>query len=444
MTPEAQPMTPKDIDRLARRRAGAKLGWYIHATAFVVINLALFAISHHGFGSRHWTAFPLLGWGLGLGLHGIAVFMCGPPSGLRARMVHNGRGRGPTPIDWLDNLRTLLRTMAFCLVIAAIQCAFQPDWPYDIPLRYSLAIGTLCWALIDFGRHLFRPTPDTGWPAGIPGLVLPALGIILGYLGGNLLAAWWCGFSSWAPGGGAQLRISIGITLLASFAVIYFFYSGSKHPRLHARMDEARGQAAEAQLRLLQTQLEPHMLFNTLANLRMLIGTDPARAQQMIDRMIDYLRATLSASRSTERPVPTEFELLRDYLELMAMRMGPRMAYPLALPEALRSVPVPTLLLQPLVENAIRHGLEPQVAGGRISVRAGTRPGAHGPLLVIEVHDTGAGLPPAPPPPGQGFGLSQVRERLASRHGSAGTLDVQTPSAGGTCACVTFPLRPAP
>ncbi|MCW8235950.1 ATP-binding protein, partial [Verminephrobacter eiseniae] len=60
------------------------------------------------------------------------------------------------------------------------------------------------------------------------------------------------------------------------------------------------------------------------------------------------------------------------------------------------------------------------------------------------VHDTGAGLPPAPPPPGQGFGLSQVRERLASRHGSAGTLDVQTPSAGGTCACVTFPLRPAP
>ncbi|MCW5230080.1 sensor histidine kinase [Verminephrobacter eiseniae] len=349
-----------------------------------------------------------------------------------------------TPIDWLDKLRNLLRTMAFCLVIAAIQCAFQPDWPYDIPLRYSLAIGTLCWALIDFGRHLFRPNPDTGWPAGIPGLVLPALGIILGYLGGNLLAAWWCGFSSWAPGGGAQLRISIGITLLAGFAVIYFFYSDSKHTRLHARMDEARGQAAEAQLRLLQTQLEPHMLFNTLANLRMLIGTDPARAQQMIDRMIDYLRATLSASRSTEHPLATEFERLRDYLELMAMRMGPRMAYTLTLPEALRSVPVPTLLLQPLVENAIRHGLEPQVAGGRISVRAGTRPGAHGPLLVIEVHDTGAGLPPAPPPPGQGFGLSQVRERLASRHGSAGTLDVQTPSAGGTCACVTFPLRPAP
>ncbi|MCW5236976.1 2TM domain-containing protein [Verminephrobacter eiseniae] len=86
-------MTPEDIDRLARRRAGAKLGWYIHATAFVVINLALFAISHHGFGSRHWTVFPLLGWGLGLVLHGISVFVLGPASGLRERMVQKERER---------------------------------------------------------------------------------------------------------------------------------------------------------------------------------------------------------------------------------------------------------------------------------------------------------------------------------------------------------------
>src|SRR6218665_1169739 len=113
-----------------------------------------------------------------------------------------------------------------------------PDGPYPPPWPSPLPTGPLCGALIAFGRPLFRPTPDTGGPAGIPGLVLPALGIILGYLGGNLLAAWWCGFSSWAPGGGAQLRISIGITLLAGFAVIYFFYSDSKHTRLHARMDE--------------------------------------------------------------------------------------------------------------------------------------------------------------------------------------------------------------
>jgi hypothetical protein len=93
----------------------------------------------------------------------------------------------------------------------------------------------------------------------------------------------------------------------------------------------------------------------------------------MLDHLIAYLRATLGASRATLHPLADEFARLRDYLELMAVRMGPRLAYTLDLPEALREVPVPPLLLQPLVENAIRHGLEPQVAGGHITVRASTR-----------------------------------------------------------------------
>src|SRR6218665_844794 len=95
MTPEAQPMTPKDIDRLARRRAGPKLGWYIHATAFVVINLALFALSHHGFGSRHWTGFPLLGWG-GVGGWaggGFVFFLGGERGGRRGRVAEGGGAR---------------------------------------------------------------------------------------------------------------------------------------------------------------------------------------------------------------------------------------------------------------------------------------------------------------------------------------------------------------
>ena len=188
------------------------------------------------------------------------------------------------------------------------------------------------------------------------------------------------------------------------------------------------------------------MLFNTLANLRMLIGTDPERAQEMLDRMIAYLRATLSASRSTEHALEHEFERLRDYLELMAARMGPRLAYTLDLPDALRTAPVPPLLLQPLVENAIRHGLEPQVQGGHITVRAYTRPAPGGQtLLVLEVADTGAGLPaqlPAPSP-GRSFGLTQVRERLATLHGAAGTLDLIAGGQGGTTARATFPLKTA-
>lgn len=358
--------------------------------------------------------------------------------------------RSHLPLDRIDAigmLRRCLQTTAFCLAVSAIQYAFQPEKAYDILVRYSLCIGLLTWATIDFGRYLFKSHENTGWPSGIGGVALPACGIVLGYLGGTALADWWCGLSSWGNGQ-AQWRISVGITLLAGTAAIYYFYTHGKSAWLHARMNEVRSQATQAQLKLLQTQLEPHMLFNTLANLRVLIGTDPERAQAMLDRMIDYLRATLSASRSTEHPLADEFERLRDYLELMAVRMGTRLTYTLDLPDALRDAPIPPLLLQPLVENAIRHGLEPQVQGGHITVSARTQnsspAGSAAPLLVIEVNDTGVGLADSPmalPSAGHGFGLTQVRERLATLYGSTGTLDLIAASAGGISARVSFPLK---
>lgn len=87
------PLTPEEIDRLARRRAGAKLGWYIHASFYVAVNLVVFAMSKYGFGTRPWSLFPLLGWGIGVALHGISVFVLGTGSGLRERMVQKERER---------------------------------------------------------------------------------------------------------------------------------------------------------------------------------------------------------------------------------------------------------------------------------------------------------------------------------------------------------------
>ena len=85
------PLAPEELDRLARKRAGAKLGWYAHAALYLVINLVMFTMSTYGFGSRPWSAFPLLGWGLGLALHGVSVFVLGTGSGLRERMVRRER-----------------------------------------------------------------------------------------------------------------------------------------------------------------------------------------------------------------------------------------------------------------------------------------------------------------------------------------------------------------
>ncbi|WP_440110688.1 sensor histidine kinase [Acidovorax sp. BL-A-41-H1] len=355
-------------------------------------------------------------------------------------------------ISWISKLRHFLQVLAFTLAVATIQYAFMPDKPYGPPVVYSVLIGTFTWAIIDLGRELLPSAHETGWSQGWQAPVLVAVGIVVGYLAGTRLADALCTqyFHFYPPGGevsDADQRTSILITVIAGLVGTYYFYAINKSSYLEGKMVEARQHANDARLKLLETQLEPHMLFNTLANLRVLIGTDPARAQDMLDRMIAYLRATLTASRSTEHPLAHEFDRLRDYLELMAVRMGPRLAYTLELPDGLRDAPVPPLLLQPLVENAIRHGLEPKVEGGHILVRAhstgpeGRAPGTQ--RLQIEVTDTGVGLPPVLPPagPGQSFGLAQARERLATLYGADGTIDLIATSTGGTSARATFPLK---
>lgn len=341
-------------------------------------------------------------------------------------------------IDGIAKLQHLLQTMAFCLAIATIQYAFTPDRPYAPPVAYSLAIGTITWAIIDLGRHLFPSARETGWPSGLPGLLLVAGGIVAGYLLGTALADLLCRTFGWYTGPlpvnrSAELRTSILITAMAGIAGTYYFYSVNKSRYLERKMGEAQRHANEARLRLLETQLEPHMLFNTLANLRALIAADPTRAQQMLDHMIAYLRSTLNASRSTTHTLQDEFDRLRDYLELMAIRMGPRLAFTLDLPPDLAAQPVPALLLQPLVENAIKHGLEPKVEGGRITVSARREHGQ----LVLDVVDTGVG--PGDVASAKGFGLAQIRERLATLYGPAAAMEFVANRPDGTRATVRFP-----
>ena len=340
-------------------------------------------------------------------------------------------------IDWLAKLRHFLQVLAFCLAVSAIQYAFTPDRSYEIPLVYSLSIGVTTWGLIDFGRHLLASSAQTGWPQGLGGLGLALVGIAGGYLLGTLMADHWFGWSSWGAGQArAQLRNSLLITALAGIAGSYYFYSANKSAYLERTTTEARKHANEARLKLLETQLEPHMLFNTLANLRALIGADPQRAQAMLDHLIDYLRATLEASRASTHTLQAEFDRLRDYLELMSIRMGPRLRYTLELPPELAQHQVPALLLQPLVENSIRHGLEPKIEGGSVKVSARRE----GDLLSLQVLDSGVGLA-TPSPERPGFGTSQVRERLAATYGPQAAIEIIAGSDGGTLATVIFPLN---
>jgi LytS/YehU family sensor histidine kinase len=233
------------------------------------------------------------------------------------------------------------------------------------------------------------------------------------------------------------------LTFTVATVTAGFMYARGALLSAKAEAETVRRLAIETQLKLIESQLEPHMLFNTLANLRVLISLDPPRAQAMLDRLISFLRATLGASRAGMHPLQAEFDRLADYLALMGIRMGERLQSSLELPDDLRLQPVPPLLLQPLVENGIKHGLEPKIDGGRIDVRAW----AEGERLLISVRDTGIGLAPTDTTAatsGTAFGLSQVRERLAVLYGSAARLTLRAADDpdGGTLACIELPLTP--
>jgi sensor histidine kinase YesM len=347
-------------------------------------------------------------------------------------------------IDWLVKLRRLLQTLAFCLAIAGLIYAFNPNARYEAVLAYSVCIGLCSWSLIDFGAILFPSARETGWPQGYSGVLLPIVGNGLGFVLGVSIADAWLGHSTWAVVTERQLLLSVLMSGVIGMIITYYFYSSGKSEHLEQKVNEATRLATEARLKLLEAQLEPHMLFNTLANLRMLIGLDAPRAQDMLDHIIAYLRATLSASRASTHPLQREFDRLHDYLELMAVRMGPRLRYTLDLPAELAQHNVPTLLLQPLVENSIQHGLEPKVEGGSLTISARRE----GDTVVLEVSDTGLGFDPTdsgfthPASPDKGFGVQQIRERLAAVYGAQGTIEFVADRAGGARARVRFPYQP--
>mgnify|MGYP001170187544 CR=1 FL=1 len=311
---------------------------------------------------------------------------------------------------------------------------------------YSQAIGLSIWAIIDFGRVALRSDPQRGWPSPPLTVGLVLLGIAGGFALGTTLGDAYSGVSTWELWSLAPRRLAATLvgTVFAASVAIYFFHSRGRAAQQRAELAASERDATLAKLTLLQSQLEPHMLFNTLANLRVLIAVDPPRAQAMLDSLIAYLRATLSASRSSAHALAAEFERIDDYLALMAVRMGERLRSRLTLPEALRELAVPPLLLQPLVENAVKHGLETKVEGGRIEVSA-QRDGA---LLHLTVRDTGVGLnfaaaaSGAVAPHATAFGLSQVRERLHVLYGdrAALALEAATDAEGGVLARITLPL----
>ena len=296
-----------------------------------------------------------------------------------------------------------------------------------------------CIGLAIVGAHaLLRLYPPVKRLSGVKALILTTLvAVPAGYVVGRIIALAWLAEPIQILDWGQPRVVPYLPTILAAVIVLHFSLTRDEIAREVAARAEAQRLAAESQLRLLRAQIEPHMLFNTLANLRSLIDEDPKQAQSMLDQLITYLRGALVASRTESTTLHREFAQVRAYLDLMSVRMGPRLTYTLELPDHLQQAAVPPMLLQPLVENAVKHGLEPKIGGGSIAVTARRTDEA----IEISVIDSGLGLPPddTGDEPTNSYGLLYVRERLNALYGPRASLTLSRQLPKGVCATVRIP-----
>lgn len=241
---------------------------------------------------------------------------------------------------------------------------------------------------------------------------------------------------------------ALGISLFISLFLFVVWLQREQKLRLQTAAERSDAQAqtlkrqnTEAELRALQAQIEPHFLFNTLANVLSLIDYDAPLAKRMLESFIEYLRASLDSNRRTQATVADELQVVECYLKLLQIRMGERLRYAIAADETVKALPLAPLMLQPLVENAVKYGIEPNVEGGAVSITVRLQ----GDQLLLTVLDSGMGLAaPSTARKGNGMALQNIRERLMAQYGEKAFFKletVDTEGQAGTLATLSLPQR---
>jgi signal transduction histidine kinase len=241
--------------------------------------------------------------------------------------------------------------------------------------------------------------------------------------------------------------IDLAVFLVVASALIKITYKGRIQAEVKAAVatetaeaESLKRQVVEARMAAMQAQVEPHFLFNTLASIDHLIETDPPRASTMQKNLIALLRASMPTMREANanggRDLGRELAVIKPYLEILKVRMEERLQTEILVPDGLLSAEFPSMMIQGLVENAIKHGLEPKAEGGRLTVRAEI---LHG-KLAVTVADTGLGFGRAATA-GTGVGLANIRERLMLLYGSKGSVTVSENQPSGTVVTITVPYR---
>jgi signal transduction histidine kinase len=330
-----------------------------------------------------------------------------------------------TVADWLDGPTWALWLGRNYLVAAIISFTIQGLFKAVFRVFGTSWLATLTsWKRTTFFSAIPLLGTAIGWPIGI-GLIYGRLPMISALTSGMVVSL-------------------VVVTLLMS--LLFHLYFSLRHKEMRSRM-----RANEAQLRLLQGQMEPHFLFNTLANVISLIDADAARAKHMLEALTDYLRASLGGLRHDDSTLAIELDLAARYLELMRTRMGERLRFEIDAEDSLHDAVLMPLVLQPLIENAVKHGLEPQVDGGVVRIQAARVSVDGRDSLRVCIEDDGAGLDAAARRPrrrvaggadGNGIALANLRERLQARFGADAQLTLaDLDEGGGTRACLVVPWQ---
>jgi LytS/YehU family sensor histidine kinase len=224
--------------------------------------------------------------------------------------------------------------------------------------------------------------------------------------------------------------------------LVLFILSAYQNARREARLRELREAALEsrvstAELQMLKMQLHPHFLFNSLQAATVLIHEDPSAAENVLQRLSELLRVALDDMRSMQIPLDQEVTFLRHYIEIQRYRFQSRLEVRLAIADDVLSVPVPSLILQPLVENAIHHGIGRHKGSDVIEVSAQR----HGNQLLLQVKNRASELDQVSPPSGNGVGLKNTRARLQQMYGDQACVSLAPLSPKGVCATVTVPVE---
>ncbi|WP_296225269.1 sensor histidine kinase [Ralstonia sp. UBA689] len=368
------------------------------------------------------------------------------PSGKIARMFANVSF--PSLADYPRLLRRWGIRYAVIIVIntliaAVLAFGIRPEETFWKDFVFSQAIGLSMFTLIGVPRHVLwgdGPPNKKAFPWIIVGAVL--IGVPLGqWIARTILCLHSPNAEPWRAD---SLRMSFIIAMLAALGATYYYWSRGKLAALQRQAaldalerEEAEKQVVRAQLMALQAQIEPHFLFNVLAHVDVLIARDPAGARRLLQHLIGFLRTSLSHARAEQCTLAQEFALLRAYLEIQALRFGNRLRFSLALDEAIANIVIPPMLIQPLVENAVVHGIEPAREGGEIVLSARRE----GERLVLEVRDTGAGFGnDAASAKGTGLGLTHVRERLSRLFDGDARLTITETVPHGVTVTVEMPL----